>query len=202
MKKLLSILAVALLVAGCGLLGKLSSGGGSAAQALQSLGGSKTFTFNSLPKNVDELKRLSEAKLSTPYETAALTLLALTRYEESPEDCIEMLNFLKGPDEVSTYEKQFISDRLKDKYYKVFSFFKGTRPDNNYTPSKPYTVTISSNTYSFDNANWATLYLTSSGADSPRPVKLREKPSTGQWFLNDIQFLSDIRLPANQDKWY
>ncbi|NLZ20332.1 MAG: hypothetical protein GXY24_08780 [Bacteroidales bacterium] len=168
---------------------------------MQNLGGSKTFTFNSLPKNVDELKRLSEAKLSTPYETAALTLLALTRYEESPEDCIEMLNFLKGPEEVSTYEKQFIRDRLKDKYYKVFSFFKGTRPDNNYTPSKPYTVTVSSNTYSFDNANWATLYLTSSGADSPRPVKLREKPSTGQWFLNEIQYLGDIRLPANEDKW-
>ena len=82
------------------------------------------------------------------------------------------------------------------------SFFKGTRPDNNYTPSKPYTVTISSNPYSFDSANWATLYLTSSGADNPRPVKLREKPSTGEWFLNEIQFLSDIRIPANQDKWY
>jgi len=201
MKRIISILAVSLLIAGCGLLGNLSGGGGSAAKALQNLGGSKTFTFNSLPKNVDELKRLSEAKLSTPYETAALTLLALTRYEESPEDCIEMLNFLKGPEEVSTYEKQFIRDRLKDKYYKVFSFFKGTRPDNNYTPSKPYTVTVSSNTYSFDNANWATLYLTSSGADSPRPVKLREKPSTGQWFLNEIQYLGDIRLPANEDKW-
>ena len=202
MKKILIILSAALLVAGCGLLSNLSGGGSSASKALQNLGGSKTFTFNSLPKNVDELKRLPEAKCSTPDETAALTVLALTRYEESPEDCIEMLNFLKGPEEVTTYEKQFIRERIKDKGYKVMSFFKGTRPDNNYTPSKPYTVTVSSNPYSFDNANWATLYLTSSGADNPRPVKLREKPSTGEWFLNEIQFLSDIRLPANQDKWY
>lgn len=199
MKKILIILSAALLVAGCGLLSSLSGGAGN---ALSNLGGSKTFTFNSLPKNVQELKQLPEAKLKTPYETAALTVLALTRYEESPEDCIEMLNFLKGPEEVSTYEKQFIRERLNGKFYKTFSFFKGTRPDNNYTPSKPYTITVSSNPYSFDSANWATLYLTSSGADNPRPVKLREKPSTGEWFLNEIQFLSDIRLPANQDKWY
>lgn len=199
MKKILIILSAALLVAGCGLLSSLSGGAGN---ALSNLGGSKTFTFNSLPKNVQELKQLPEAKLKTPYETAALTVLALTRYEESPEDCIEMLNFLKGPEEVTTYEKQFIRERLNGKFYKTFSFFKGTRPDNNYTPTKPYTITVSSNPYSFDSANWATLYLTSSGADNPRPVKLREKPSTGEWFLNEIQFLSDIRLPANQDKWY
>ncbi len=199
MKKILIILSAALLVAGCGLLSSLSGGAGN---ALSNLGGSKTFTFNSLPKNVQELKQLPEAKLKTPYETAALTVLALTRYEESPEDCIEMLNFLKGPEEVTTYEKQFIRERLNGKFYKTFSFFKGTRPDNNYTPSKPYTITVSSNPYSFDSANWATLYLTSSGADNPRPVKLREKPSTGEWFLNEIQFLSDIRIPANQDKWY
>jgi len=196
MKKVICILSSVLLLAGCGILSGLTGGSGS------SLGGTKTFTFNSLPKNVAELQRLPEAKLSTPYATAALTVLALTRYEESPEDCIEMLNFLKGPEDVSTYEKQFIRERLKDKYYKTFSFFKGTRPDNNYTPTKPYTVTVSSNPYSFDNDGWATLYLTSSGADSPRPVKLRKKPSTGEWFLNEIQFLSDIRLPANQDKWY
>ena len=195
MKRIICIVSATLLLAGCGILGSLSGGG-------SSLGGNKTFTFNSLPKNVQELQRLPEAKLDSPYATTALTILALTRYEESPEDCIEMLNFLKGPEEVSTYEKQFIRDRLQGKYYKAFSFFKGARPDNNYTPSKPYTITVSSNTYSFNDAGWATLYLQSGGADNPRPMKLREKPSTGQWFLNDIQCLSDIRLPANEDKWY
>ena len=32
-------------------------------------------------------------------------------------------------------------------------------------------------------------------------IKLRKKPSTGQWFLNDIQCLSDIRVPASEDPW-
>ena len=196
MKRIISIVSATLLLAGCGILSGLSSGGGSI------LGGNKTFTFNSLPKNVQELQRLPEAKLDSPYATTALTILALTRYEESPEDCFEMLNFLKGPEDVSTYEKQFIRDRLQGKFYKTFSFFKGSRPDNNYTPTKPYTITVSSNSYSFNDDGWATLYVQSSGADNPRPMKLRKKPSTGEWFLNDIQCLADIRLPANQDKWY
>ena len=54
---------------------------------------------------------------------------------------------------------------------------------------------------SFDNENWATMYVTSSGSDNPRPVKLRKKPSTGQWFLNEIQCLSDIRVPTADDPW-
>ena len=43
--------------------------------------------------------------------------------------------------------------------------------------------------------------MTSGGADNPRPIKLRKKPSTGQWFLNDIQCLSDIRVPVAEDPW-
>lgn len=65
----------------------------------------------------------------------------------------------------------------------------------------PYRVRVSSTPYSFDNENWATLYVHSAGSDSPRPIRLRKKPSTGQWFLVEIQFLSDIRTPAAQDKW-
>lgn len=34
-----------------------------------------------------------------------------------------------------------------------------------------------------------------------RSIKLRKKPSTGQWFLNDIQCLSEIRVPQEADPW-
>ena len=112
-----------------------------------------------------------------------------------------MLDFLKGPVEVSTYEKDFIRERLRGKYYKTFSFFEGATPENSYKPDTPYTIKVSENPYSFDNENWATLYVSSGGADNPRNIKLRKKPSTGQWFLNDIQCLSDIRLPKSEDKW-
>ena len=132
---------------------------------------------------------------------AALTLLALTRYGDNPDACYEMLNFLKGPEPLSTYEKQFIRERLQGKEYKPFSYFAGSSPDNNYTPAKPYKITVSSNPYSFQEDGWAVMHVTSSGADNPRQIKLRQKKSTGQWFLNDIQCLSDIRTPAKDDKW-
>lgn len=173
--------------------------------AVQSVGKGKnraeSFTFATLPTNVAELQALPEASLDSAFKTTALTIVALCRYEQSPDEAIEMLNFLKGPAEVSTYEKQFIRERLTGKMYKARSFFAGATPQNGYTPTVPYTITVSETPYSFDEDNWATLYVTSGGADNPRPIKLRKKPSTGQWFLNDIQCLADIRIPVEDDPW-
>ena len=135
------------------------------------------------------------------YKTVALTLVALCRYEQDPDETVAMLNFLKGPAEVSPYEKQFIKERLSGKTYIPRSFFEGATPQNSYTPTVPYTITVSETPYSFDNENWATLYVKSGGADNPRSVKLRKKPSTGQWFLNEIQCLSEIRVPVEEDPW-
>ena len=162
---------------------------------------SETFTFAALPTNVSELQALPEASLDSAFKTTALTIVALCRYEQDPDESIAMLNFLKGPEEVSTYEKQFIRERMEGKMYKARSYFAGATPQNGYTPTTPYTITVSENPYSFDNENWATLYVTSGGADNPRPIKLRKKPSTGQWFLNDIQCLADIRVPVSEDPW-
>lgn len=162
---------------------------------------SESFTFASLPNNVEELKALPEASLDSAFKTTALTIAVLCRYEESPEETFEMLNFLKGPAQVSGQEKQFIKEKLGGKRYKALSYFAGATPQNGYTPNVPYTITVSENPYSFDNEDWATLYVTSGGADNPRTMKLRKKPSTGQWFLNDIQCLSDIRLPVEEDPW-
>lgn len=159
------------------------------------------FIFTSLPTNLDELKELPEAVLNSPFKTAALTIAVLCNFEKDPDATFEMLDFLKGPESVSEYEKQFIRERLKGKGYKAYSYFAGTSPENGYTPIKPYTISVTENPYSFPDENWATLYVKSSGADSPRGIKLRKKPSTGQWFLNDIQCLSDIRVPIADDPW-
>ena len=163
---------------------------------------SKTYSFEALPQTVDELKALPEAALTDVYAVAALSLLALTRFEADRDASIAMLNFLKGPDPMTPMAIQQISDRFMDgKFYKVNSFFEGATPANNYTPSQPYKVKVTSTPYSFETENWAVLYLHSGGADNPRPVKLRKKPSTGQWFLVEIQYLGDIRTPPTADKW-
>jgi len=161
----------------------------------------ESFTFTALPNSLAELKAMPEASLDSAFKTTALTIAVLCAYEQSPDACIEMLNFLKGPAEVSTYEKGFIKERLTGKFYKTLSFFNGATPENGYKPTTPYVIKVSENPYSFDEENWATLYVTSGGADNPRPIKLRKKPSTGQWFLNDIQCLADIRVPVEEDPW-
>ena len=174
-------------------------------QAIQSAGRgsnpSETFIFSALPTTLEELRALPEASLDSPYKTAALALVALCRYEADEAIAWEMLDFLKGPENLSNMEKQFLRERLAGKGYKCLSFFAGATPDNGYTPTTPYRLTVSANPYSFQTEHWATMFVTSGGADDPRPIKLRQKPSTGQWFLNEVQCLSDIRLPKEQDPW-
>ncbi len=159
------------------------------------------FTFAFVPKTLEELQTLPETALDSPYKTAALSLLVLCNYENSVEDTHTMLDFLRGPDPLTPMAKQFLRDRLRGKTYKTFSFFEGALPSNNYKPSLPYTITVTETPYSFVEENWATLYVKSGGADSARPIKLRKKPSTGQWFLNEMFCLSDIRLPESEDPW-
>ena len=161
----------------------------------------ENFTFNALPVNVAELQALPEASLDSAFKTTALCIAALCNWKKDANATWEMLDFLKGPESVSEREKQFIKDRLYGKQYKTLSFFKGATPENGYTPVAPYTITVSENPYSFAEENWATLYVTSGGADAPRPIKLRRKPSTNQWFINDIQCLADIRIPTEEDPW-
>ena len=161
----------------------------------------KTFTFQSVPANVEELKALPEASLDTAFKTAALTVLALCRYKDDKDATFAMLDFLNGPDTVSPYTKQFIRDRLMENEHIPFSFFKGSSVSNDYTPSQPLTIDVMATPYSFDEENWATMWVQSSGADSPRSIKLRKKPSTGEWFFTEIQCLGTIRTPVSKDKW-
>lgn len=161
--------------------------------------GTQTFTFRALPESAQELMALPEGDLDSPFKTAALTVCALCAYAAAPEIGIEMLDALKGPQPLSAYEKQFLRDRFSDKKYVPFSYFAGAKPDNDYTPSQPFSVTIASNPYSYDNEGYCKLYLTSGGADSPRAVTLRSKGD--KWYLWEQFLCADIRKPASQDPW-
>ena len=163
--------------------------------------GSFTFVFRALPESVDEMRSFPEACLDTPYKTAALTVCALCAYAASPEIGRDMLNFLKGPAPLSPMEISFLNDRFRDGKHVPFSYFAGATPQNNYSPAKPFTVTVFSNPYSFQNEGWATLHLNSGGADSPRQIKLRLKPSEGKWYLSEQMIMVGVRTPVKDDPW-
>ena len=162
---------------------------------------SEKFTFFAIPTSVEDLKLLPEATLDTLYKTAALCMAALCNYELDSEATYAMLDVLKGPEPLTVAQKQSIKQELAGKYYKPFSFFEGATPSNEYRPSTPYTISIGETAHSYSEENRATLYVVSSGADKKRAIKLRKKPSTGQWFVIDIQCLADIREPAGDDPW-
>ncbi|MBE6834696.1 MAG: hypothetical protein E7515_00410 [Ruminococcaceae bacterium] len=157
------------------------------------------ISIERIPENVEQLKEMSACSLTTPFQTAALAVAVLCNYEKDVEKTIEMINYLKGPAELSNLEKQFLRDRLVEKAYVSRSYFKGTSPQNDYALPDTLEIEVSDNPYSYDNEGYAVLYLKSSGADSPRQVKLRRKGDN--WYLWEILFLSDIRVPASLDPW-
>lgn len=156
-----------------------------------------------LPQNLVQLQALPQADITKPEYTAALTIAALCMYPKDKEACFEMLTFLHGPKGLSTFDKQFIADRFRDKDYVPRSYFAGAVPENNYEPAVPYTLNLFENPYSRDHIEegYLTLHVKSGGADSARQVKLRQKASTGQWFLWEQFLLADIRKPVKEDPW-
>lgn len=164
--------------------------------------GQAEFTFDALPKNISEMQMLPEAVLDTPFKAAALTVLALCAYSEDKNSGIEMLNWLRGPRPLNGQEISFINDRFRGgKNYLPFTYFMGSNPDNNYTPTKPYRIIVESNSVSAAEEGYMKLFIPCGGADSPRPIKLRKRMSDGKWFLWEQYLLTAVRMPKAADPW-
>ena len=180
-------------------LKKVFNGGG----AKIVTGSNKSFdiVFPNMPENLDSFKGLPQATLAAPYDTAALTVVALSFYPKDRELCYSALDFLRGPRPLSGVDKQFINDRFMDgKDYLMRSYFNGATPQNDYAPASPYTVTVSENPYSRENAGYLKLFIRSGGADSARYVTLRNAKD-GKWYLWEQFLLAVIRQPESSNPW-
>ena len=159
------------------------------------------ITFPAVPETYEEFVSLPEAKMETPFETAAMTVLAFCVYPKDRELSVKMLNYLRGPRPMSGMDINFIRDRFMDgKDYVPRSYFKGTTPENDYTPEIPLKITVGDNPYSYENDGYAKLFVTSGGADSPREILIREAKD-GKWYLWEQYILSDIRQPESANPW-
>ncbi len=160
----------------------------------------RTIVIENMPMNLEEFKALKETQMATPFDTAAMTVVALSYYPINKQLSIDMLNELRGPRPLSGVDLQFIADRFRDKDYVPRSYFKGATPENDYEPSEPYSIEVEDNPYSYQNEGYATLYIHSGGADSARQVQLREAKN-GKWYLWDQFLLSDIKKPESENPW-
>ena len=165
-------------------------------------GGNRTeeIVFDRLPETLEEFKAMPQAALSTPFQTAAMTVLAFYFYPQNLQLSLDMVNYLRGPRPLSGYDQSFIKDRFRDSDYVPRSYFEGATPQNDYLPQEPYRVRVSENPYSYQNENYATLHIRSGGADSPRQVQLR-LAKDGRWYLWEQFILVGIRPPESSNPW-
>ncbi len=172
-----------------------------ATSAVSNMGNKKEkIVFNSLPSTFEEFTSLPQAALSTPFDTAAMTVLAFCYYPQNKDLALQMVNYLRGPRPLSGGDVSFIADRFRDSDYVPRSYFEGSTPANDYTPAEPYTIVVSENPYSYQNDGYATLYITSGGADSPRSVQMR-KAKDSKWYLWEQFILVGIRQPESVNPW-
>lgn len=163
------------------------------------------ITFQNYIKTAEELKQMD---ITSPFNTAALTVHALCTYNpENPDTCIDMLQVLFGEAQpISNLMKSQIKDRMtqNDKWGFIGkSYFMGATNENEYTPSLPLQIEIQENPYSYQNEGFAILYLKSSGADNLRPITFR-KMKNGNWVIwsdTIMGLLTDIRKPESQNPW-
>jgi hypothetical protein len=163
-------------------------------------------TFSAMPETLAEFQALPQAAMKTPHDTAAMFVAALCVYPLSKDVCVSMLNHLKGPAPLSNRDVAFLADRMSQNSKAPFlgaSYFNGATPKNEYAPSKPYTVTVSENTYSNDRKaeGYITLYIRSGGADAARSITMRQAKD-GKWYLWEYStLLADVRAPESTNPW-
>lgn len=161
----------------------------------------RPVTFERLDMSLEEFGRLVDMNRTDAFYIAGLAAVALCNYRYDPEKCISMLNRLKNPHEpMNDRDVQIIKERLFGKDYIPFSYFAGAIQFNNFTPRRPYTVLVKDNNYSFYNEGWAELWLHSTGAPDDRPVRLRQRRSTQEWFLSEQMLIADINLIADEEE--
>lgn len=161
------------------------------------------ITIEHIPESLEQFKAMAAETLPKPEAVCAAFLCALALYTADKEAGTAAMDLLRGPRPMTPYDVQFLRDRLRGKEYLPLAYFEGATPENNYTPENPYRLIILPDPRPQDTEpGYLRMFLKTAGADAPRPVKLRQKPSTGEWFLWEYSsILSGIRIPAAQDPW-
>ncbi len=160
------------------------------------------ITIQKIPQSLQEFEELVGMS-ETPEKICALFLCALSLFDRDKDSGTAAMNLLRGPRPMTPYDQQFLRDRLRGKSYLPLAYFEGATPQNGYQPTVPYILNVLADPRVQDvEPGYLRVFLKTAGADSPRPMKLRQKGSTGEWFLWEYSsILSGIRIPAAEDPW-
>ena len=162
------------------------------------------YVFEKLPSNAEEFKASPYLDLTNHHNTFAMFIAALSIYVKDEAEGIECINVLRGPEPLSSYDKSFLRERIKDKTYLPMVYFAGSTPDNGYKPLEPFTInTIDDAAPQYTaGPDYRRAFVSEKGFDSPRYATMRLKKSEGKWYINEYSgILTGVRKPAGEDPW-
>lgn len=160
-----------------------------------------------LPADVDAFLAVRDRVATTPFGGAATLALAMLAWSQDPARglpwlaaAIDASHLVDGPDglqgrQPSPAVLRNLRDRLGDKPHVVRSYFVGTSPEAGY--ALPPTLAVRVREQIRDvGPEEAKVFVWSSGADTPRPMRLRRSPR-GWWKAVEWSSLEvGIRAPA------
>ncbi len=160
-----------------------------------------TVSFDILPNSLSEISTLVNAGLTKPEKTCALFMCAVNMLAQNLNEGLQAIDLLKGPQPLSAHDKAWFKDRISDKKHLAMAYFNGSTPENNYTPTKPYTLTFTEDPRPQDcEAGYISLQIKTPAFDSPRYLKLRQKDEN--WYIWDVNsIMMGVRTPKQDDPW-
>jgi hypothetical protein len=165
------------------------------------------------PKNIEEFLELRNQIATTPQGGASMFIIALMMYVQSSDNDFAPLTVAITKSHLQENSKGYkgympnpsdlrlIKDQLNYHPYLPNSYVINTSPQNGYElPSERLAFTFSTNKYSGSEEEGSLkLFVPSSGADSPRPIKV-VRNDKGIWKADEwSSLLVGIRTPPKAD---
>ena len=174
-----------------------------------------TYTFSTIPTNVEELKQYNISGDDGRYKVLALYIMSLRTWKpENHTDCEEMIGYLCNK-QLSVYEKQRLTDQMKkgNQYrYLGNAFLNGAAPANNYSPSKPYSITLTQDSVVDENQVYIPAnpsipspdqyraFIICKASDSGKWIDVYKSSKDGNWYMYKwMDLITSIKAPASSN---
>jgi len=170
------------------------------------------IAVEALPATADAFIELRNDLATTPHGGAVVFVVALNVYAQDPDLGLAMLTIAMDSewlvDNINAGYKgkspnnadiQRFEERIGARPYVARSYIRGTSPENAYMiPEGPLAFGIKEQAGDVE-AETARIFVYSSGADSPRPIRV-DLASNGYWKANSwSSLLSNIREPVEEN---
>lgn len=166
------------------------------------------FLVESLPRTVEEFKRLRDVVATTPIGGAAMFAVALNAYADDPRLGVQFLTLaldagelVDGPEGVAGKQPMSLrafKERNGGKPWVARSMFQGATPENGYAlPSPPLVIEYREQTGDLRGDD-ARVFIQTTGADHAKPLRLRRNDK-GVWKATEwSSFQGNCRPPVTR----